>query len=120
MHGLAEMALGRFFSPAFLAGRPSEVELIRRALNGTSPEGYIACCAALRDADLTPELHRVGARTLVIGGAHDVSTPPDQTADLAVRIDGAEHLVLDAGHLSNLERPRIFTDALRHHLRQEP
>ena len=120
MHGLAEMALGRFFSPAFLAAGPPEVELIRRALIGTSPEGYVGCCAALRDADLTPELHRIEAPALVIGGGCDISTPPDQTADLAARIGGAEHLVLDAAHLSNLERPQAFTDALRRHLRPEP
>jgi 3-oxoadipate enol-lactonase len=52
----------------------------------------------------------------VIGGARDVSTPPDQAAALADAVRGAKLVMLDAAHLSNLEQPDAFNRALRAHL----
>lgn len=113
---IADMAMERFFSEDF---RRAERELVagwRARLAGGSASGYAGCCAALRDADLTPELGRVAAPTLVIGGRLDVSTPPEATGALAHDIPGARHLLLAAAHLSNLEQPRAFTEGLRMHL----
>ncbi len=51
--------------------------------------------------------------TLVITGTLDRLIPPDVTAGIADRVHGAELLrIEDAGHLSNLEAPEAFTDAL--------
>lgn len=118
-HGLAsiaDMAAARFFSDPFRRTHPERVAEIRRGLAGGSADGYAGCCAALRDADLTADLAAVRAPTLVIGGALDISTPPDQTAALADAIPIARHQVLEAAHLSNLERPDGFTAAVRAHL----
>ena len=73
---------------------------------------------ALRAADLRGELARVAAPTLVIGGAHDPSTPPEQTHELHAGIVGSELVKLeDAAHLSNVEKPDAFTAALLRFLR---
>lgn len=116
LEGLADAAMARFFSEGVRAAQPALVATWRQRLATSSATGYIGCCAALRDADLTAELGRITAATLVIGGAQDVSTPPEQTAALAAAILGARHVVLDAAHLSNLELPDAFTAALRGHL----
>lgn len=113
---IADVAVERFFSAAFRAASPAMVAQARDSLLAGSPGGYAGCCAALRDADLTPDLGRIAAPTLVIGGALDVSTPPDQAAALAAGIPGAQLTVLPAAHLSNLEQPDAFTGALRAHL----
>ncbi|MBX3484854.1 3-oxoadipate enol-lactonase [Phenylobacterium sp.] len=113
---IAGMAMGRFFSDAFRAARPDVVDGFRDALLATSAVGYAGCCAALRDADLTGDVGRIAAPTLVIGGALDVSTPPAQTRALAGAIPGAVHLELDAAHLSNIEQPQAFAAALVQHL----
>jgi 3-oxoadipate enol-lactonase len=115
---IADTAMERFFSPGFRTSDGGMVEQIRATLLANSVAGYAGCCAALRDADLTAEVGRIAAPTLVIGGELDVSTPPDQTADLAAAIPGARLKTLPAAHLSNLEQPMAFTAALRAHLEE--
>lgn len=116
LSAIADMAMERFFSLAFRTQRPAVVAEARAILLAGSAAGYAGCCAALRDADLTGDLGRIGAPTLVIGGEQDVSTPPAQSAALAAGIQGARLQVLPAAHLSNLEQPDAFTAALRAHL----
>jgi 3-oxoadipate enol-lactonase/4-carboxymuconolactone decarboxylase len=75
--------------------------------------GYAGCCAAIRDHDGRTFLERIAVPTLVISGNGDVSMPPAQHGQLLVdSIPGARGVRLDAGHLSNLERPRAFNAAV--------
>lgn len=115
MEAVADVVIGRFFSPGFSILAPATVARFRAVLIATAPAGYAGCCAALRDADLTADLPRISAPTLVIGGASDVSTPPEQGAALAAAIPGASFLTLDAAHISNIETHATFTAAMRRH-----
>jgi 3-oxoadipate enol-lactonase len=112
MAGVADAVIARWFTPAFLARDPPAVQDARRMLLSTSPEGYVAACAAVRDADLRDDVGRIGARTLVIAGTHDPVCTPVDGRYLCDRIDGARYQELDAPHISNLERPQEFTAAL--------
>jgi 3-oxoadipate enol-lactonase len=116
MTAIADAVIGRFFQDAFRAAHPATVETFCNTLLRTPPEGYAGCCAALRDADLRPELSRIAAPTLVIGGRLDASTPPEQAEALANGIKGARLIVLDTAHLSNIEQPAAFTQAVMKHL----
>ena len=113
---IGEMAMGRFFSEPFRTGAPDIVARFRGVLEATDPIGYAGCCAALRDADLTADLGRIAAPTLVIGGTLDISTPPYQAEALMRGIPGAQLLMLDAAHLSSVEQPAAFTEAVHRHL----
>jgi 3-oxoadipate enol-lactonase len=112
---IADTVLGRFFSPAFTEANPQTVAQFRTTLLATPAQGYAGCCAALRHADLTASAASIAAPTLVIGGATDQSTPPDQARALAAAIPHAHLLMLDAAHLSNIEQPAAFTAALLAH-----
>ena len=68
------------------------------------------------DADLRADLREIDAPTLVIGGTHDVSTPLAEAETLAREIKSARLAVFDAAHLSNVEQPVGFADAIRNHL----
>jgi 3-oxoadipate enol-lactonase len=113
---IADMAMERFFSEPFRRTCAPFVAEQRARFAAGSAAGYAGCCAALRDADLRPDLGRILARTLVIGGTLDVSTPPEAAAALAQGLADAALALLPAGHLSNLEQPQAFTAALRTHL----
>lgn len=118
MKAFLEMALGRFFSPEFVARSSPEVANIRSVLLGTSPVGYTGCCAALRDFDSRAELEKIRTPTLVIVGEKDVATPLAGNGDiLAQRMAGAKLVRLPAAHLSNLEVPRSFTAEITAFLR---
>jgi pimeloyl-ACP methyl ester carboxylesterase len=52
--------------------------------------------------------------TLVLVGADDILTPPEQAEEMAALIPSASLVRVPAcGHLSSLERPDAATDALR-------
>src|SRR5207248_2127110 len=79
----------------------------------TNPTGYAGCCAAVRDMDLRALLPGITVPTLVIGGDNDVSLPWTGHGDvIASEIPGARAVKIAAAHLSNLERPSTFTNAL--------
>ena len=108
----ADAALTRWFSPAFTERRPDVVAQFRSMLAGCRAEGYIGCAAALRDADLTAEVAGIRAPTLVVNGSHDTATPPAGGEQLQRLIPGATLVTLDSAHLSNVEQPQSFADAV--------
>ena len=113
MAAVADMVMGRFFSPRLLAANPPVVAGSRRALLSTDPVGYAGCCAAIRDMDLTPSLAQIQVPVLIISGDLDVSLPWSGHGDVLAReIPAARVVHLATAHLSNLEMPRSFTAAL--------
>ena len=113
---VGDIIVERFFAPAWRESHIEEVRQARMVLGAVEPEGYMGCCAALRDADLRDSIPSIRAPTTVIGGKHDVSTPPEVQEELAAAIPGSELTIIDAGHFSNLEAPEEFNVALQGHL----
>ena len=116
---LVDVTLGRWFTPQFHQEQPEKVARIRAQLLETSPEGYAACCAAIRDMDQRESIRSITAKTLVIGGSVDTSTPPEQAELIASRIPEAKLVLLDAAHLSNVERAGEFNATLIEFLQGE-
>ncbi len=113
MRAIVDLAMQRFFSAEALQRRDPQVESTKSVFLGTSPGGYASCCAALRDFDANAVLGQISAPTLVIAGQRDVSTPWAGNSEiLCQKIPGAKSVLLDAAHLSNLERPHSFMSAV--------
>jgi pimeloyl-ACP methyl ester carboxylesterase len=55
---------------------------------------------------------RITAPTLVIVGAQDPATPPTQGELIAQQIKGAKLKSFDAAHISNMEQPKLYTEAV--------
>jgi 3-oxoadipate enol-lactonase/4-carboxymuconolactone decarboxylase len=111
MQAIVDTVMQRFFSPDKQAS--IWAQSTRAVLLGTDPQGYAACCAALRDADTRASLSKISVRTVVIGSDKDPSTPWEaHGAILARDIPGAQAVRLQTAHLSNLEQPRAFTTAV--------
>jgi 3-oxoadipate enol-lactonase len=109
---LADASMERWFTPGFRQREPDVVERFRSTLARTSIDGYVGCCAALRDADLRPWVREITCPTLIISARHDPATPPDGARRLAAAISGARYVELDCAHLSNVECADAFNDAL--------
>ncbi|MCY1237827.1 3-oxoadipate enol-lactonase [compost metagenome] len=76
--------------------------------------GYVATCAAIRDADYTEAAARIAVPTLCVVGDQDGSTPPDVVLTTARLIPGARYEVIrDAGHIPCVENPEALTAVLR-------
>ena len=110
---LAEASMVRWFTEGFRAGHPDVVSGFRKTFEATSVDGYVGCCAALRDADLRPLAGRVACPALIVTGRHDPATPPADGQWLGDQIRGARVVDLDAAHLSNVERADDFNAAVQ-------
>ncbi|MFN3536280.1 MAG: 3-oxoadipate enol-lactonase [Brevundimonas sp.] len=108
MEAVAGAVIERWFTPEFRAASPDQVTPVREMLLATPPAGYAGCCAAIRDMDQRPDIGRVAAPVLVMGGLRDPATPPETARELARLIPGARLEMLDAAHLSNIERHHAF------------
>ncbi len=110
---IADLAMGRFLSPTFIAERPEVEATVRRGLIAMSASGYAGCGAAIRDMDLQHRLPEIAAPTLVITGTRDTSTPFDGHGDhLLAQIPGAVHRSLEAAHLAPIEAPEAVAAAV--------
>jgi 3-oxoadipate enol-lactonase len=110
LRGLAPAMMERWFTGAFRASRPETVAKAQAMLSSCPPEGYIACCAAIRDADLDEAARAIRVPALVISGRSDPATPPAQGRALAGTIAGARYVELEASHLSSVEAAAAYTD----------
>ncbi len=84
----------------------------QKMIENANPEGYAACCAAVRDFDFRAQLGGIRIPTLVISGAYDPATPPADGRFLAQQIPGARYAELNAAHLSNIEDQDHFNNEL--------
>jgi len=109
---LIEGTLGRWFTAEFCEAHPEKIAKIRSLLRQTSPAGYAACCAAIRDMDQREAIRGITAETLVIAGARDIGTTPAQAQLIASSIKKAKLVILDAAHLSNVECAEEFNATL--------
>jgi 3-oxoadipate enol-lactonase len=109
---LAGRIVALWFSADFRARAPALVAPMAAMLAATPAQGYIACCEAIRDMDHRDLLSRIGAPTLVIAGRRDQATPLATAQLIHNRIAGAKLTILEAAHMSNVEEPRAFADAV--------
>ncbi|MEL6265384.1 MAG: 3-oxoadipate enol-lactonase, partial [Pseudomonadota bacterium] len=113
LEGQADALMERWFTPAFRAACPALTAGHRAMLTRTPLAGYLATCAALRDADLTEGTRALAVPTLCIAGAGDLATPPEMVRALAGLIDGARYSELAAcGHIPPVEQPEACAAAI--------
>jgi pimeloyl-ACP methyl ester carboxylesterase len=111
---IAEMMMPKLLGPTSLEKRQDIVEHIRSIIHKNPASGIIVDLMAMAQRpDSSPLLSNISCPTLVIVGEDDVATPPAEAHYIKDRIPSAELVVLpQAGHLSNLEQPQGFNQAL--------
>jgi 3-oxoadipate enol-lactonase len=119
MEAIADAATSRWFTDGFRRTHSDVAASFRSSLAACAPEGYMGCCATLRDSDLHDRLGAIDAPTLVVAGARDEATSPSEAEVLRAGIRGARMLTLDAAHLSNVERAQEFNDGVIAFIEQE-
>ncbi|WP_199035546.1 3-oxoadipate enol-lactonase [Glycomyces salinus] len=101
--------MDRWFSPGFQAERPKVVAQFREAFDACDARGYAACCGVLERLDLSDQVDRIAAPTLVVGGSDDPSTTAADARALAARVPGARlKLYEGARHLLTAEAAEAF------------
>lgn len=108
---MADAILERWFAPAFR--KTPESNLWRAMLTRTPSEGYLGCCAAIADTDLTETTAQLTLPVLAIAGSRDGASPPDLVAATTALIAGASFEIIEGtGHLPCVEAPVAYAKLL--------
>lgn len=107
-----------------LLSRNASPELVSRVeaiIRRSSVTGVTAALAAMAGRpDSSQLLPRIEVPALVVVGSEDVITPVADSERMVARLPNARlHVVEGAGHLSNLEKPRDFNEAVGRFLAAE-
>ncbi|KWT07247.1 MULTISPECIES: 3-oxoadipate enol-lactonase [Pseudomonas syringae group] len=112
MVALRDASVARWFTPAFALAEPDRVDTVVGMLARTSPHGYAANCAAVRDADFREQIASITLPVLVVCGTEDAVTTPADGRFMVERIQGAQMIELHAAHLSSVEAGEAFSAAV--------
>jgi pimeloyl-ACP methyl ester carboxylesterase len=109
--------------PGLFAGEPPSrfVRLLRDIAADVRRESLMTQLPVMADLDLRDLLPRIAVPTLLIWGELDARSPLSVARQFEQAIPDSRLVVLpDAGHLSNLDQPAQFNDALRTFCRANP
>jgi 3-oxoadipate enol-lactonase len=110
---LIDSTIKRWFVAGFIEREPHTITWVRRMIATTTAEGYIGCASAVRDMSQTHLLKQITAPTQVIVGREDPACTLAASEVLQREIVGATlHVIDDAAHLANIEKPELFTRLL--------
>jgi 3-oxoadipate enol-lactonase len=113
LEAIADAVLKVWFTPDFLSRQPDTARGYANMLVRTPAQGYIGCCAAIRDADLRQDDARIQCPTLVVVGDQDPATPPSAARELSEAIRGARLETIEgAAHIPAVEQPAILNRLL--------
>ena len=107
--------LPKLLAPTSYQTKRALVEQVRAIMTGSYISGIVGDLMAIAERpDSTPLLKKITCPTLVLVGEMDALTSPAENKRIADGIPGARlQIIPSAGHLSNLEQPEIFNEALR-------
>jgi 3-oxoadipate enol-lactonase len=108
MKPVAAVVIEKWLTAKFRSDHPAQSAVMQSMLEHNHREGYIANCAAVRDADFRENLRGLKVPTLIVAGTHDPVTTPADGRFLAERITGASFTELSAAHISNVEAQNEF------------
>lgn len=111
---VADEMIPKLLGESTRARRPEIVERVRSLVLANSSESIAGAVRVLMSRpDSTPLLAQIHCPTLILVGDEDTITPPALAEEMHGRIAGSElAVVAGAGHLSSLEQPAAFNDAL--------
>ena len=106
--GTADATIARWFANTDSPAVPA----VRRMIETTPLDGFIACARALQDYEFTPGLATMRQPTLFLAGAQD-GVMPQSMPRLATQVpNGRYEEIPDAGHLPCIEQPTAFNAAM--------
>ena len=109
---LVEINMQRWFTDGFRQRAPQVMKKMTDMFLATNVVGYLGCCEAIRDMDFRASNPTIKAPTLVIVGAKDGATTPEQGKAIQNAIPGAKLASIDAAHIANVEQPKAYTDTV--------
>jgi 3-oxoadipate enol-lactonase len=113
MQPLVEPTLARWFTEPYRKAQPQTMQRIGNLIGSTPVAGYVGCCHAIPQINLTARLKDIRTPILIIVGEDDPGTPVAMSKEIHENAPGSKLVVLPkAAHLSNIEQSAAFNRAL--------
>jgi len=111
---VVETMMPRLLSAPTVQHRPEVAQALQAIMMGNDPEGIAAASRGMAQRpDMTPHLGQIRCPVLLVVGALDVISPPDEMRSIAAAIPGARLVeIADSGHMSPMEKPAEVTMAM--------
>ena len=115
MAPLVEPTVARWFPPDVVAKNPPYLDKARAMIRATPVNGFVGCAAALADHDFRSAVANTKPPVLFIAGEKDAGgAVATAMKGLHQALAGSRYVELaGAGHISNLDDPAGFTQAVR-------
>lgn len=110
---IASTAASRWFTEPFIQSNATVVNNLQNDLAAGSAEGYASCCEALAKADVREQLKDITVPVLVVAGQQDPVTTVVDGQFMVERIANSQLFEINASHISNVELPNKFNQAVK-------
>ena len=113
MDGVLETTLARWFTEPYRNTRKDVMARITDQILTTPVDGFSGACIAISKVNTLDRLKEIKCPVFIIVGEEDHGTPPEMARAIHENLPGSALLVIQsAAHLSNVEQPQVFTQAL--------
>ncbi|MGE0876486.1 MAG: 3-oxoadipate enol-lactonase [Burkholderiales bacterium] len=113
MQALVEPTLARWFTEPYRKAGGKRLAEIADQIRATPVQGYVGCCHAIPQIDLTARLKEIKCPILVIVGEEDMATPVAMAKEIHDNAPGSTLVILPrAAHIANVEQAAGFNQAL--------
>ncbi len=113
MQALVEPTLARWFTEPYRKAGGKRLAEIADQIRATPVQGYVGCCHAIPQIDLTARLKEIKCPILVIVGEEDMATPVAMAKEIHDNAPGSKLVILPrAAHIANVEQAAGFNQAL--------
>lgn len=114
---IADGTLASWLTEDWRDANPSRVAAIRDMVLANDPEGYIACCLALKELDYLRRLGDARVPVLYVGGRQDMGAAPEVMQAMADATPSGVYIPIEnAAHVANINAPEAFNAAIREFL----
>ena len=114
LNGFAEGFIKNVFTAQTFQTNSGITENIKSTIIETDSKSVTGTLKALAEREETcSQLHLVKVPTLILCGKEDKITPPERSEFMHQNIAGSKLVIIEnASHLSNLEQPKQFNEAI--------
>ena len=105
---ISDAVINAWLTQDFQKNNPAETARMKEMMIATPVEGYLSCCAAVRDMDHREIIKSITAPTLIIAGSKDMATNVEAAEFIRDRIKGSKLAIVDAAHIANVEQPGAY------------
>ena len=118
MSGVADALIPKLLCEISRENKPEIADSLRAVIDAMDPRGVAAAQKGMAERpDFSPRLTEIESPALVLCGAEDAISGPEEMGQIAQQLGNARYVeIQNAGHMSPLEQPELVNRALEEFL----